>query len=145
MTQFINTSSIADGAVSLLKANTDLYVPWSDYSNTSTITGWSSFTVKNIRYKRVANTVFVQFAVSGTSNSTNIAMTLPYANTSQMSDFYMAGGHCTDNTVGQSTPCCLRFTTGTSTLNVYKDMSTAVSWTASGTKTVYGQFWYETT
>jgi len=35
--------------------------PWIDYSSTTTVVGWASFTTKVIRYCVVGNIVFVQF------------------------------------------------------------------------------------
>ena len=40
-------------------------VAWTDYSATSTIVGWSSYTTKSIFYKKIGKLVFVQFVISG--------------------------------------------------------------------------------
>jgi len=52
---------------------------WADYSATSTVVGWSSFTTKAIYTKKIGKTVFVIFNLQGTSNSTAVTFTLPYA------------------------------------------------------------------
>ena len=50
---------------------------WIDYSNTSTIVGWSSYTDKVIKYKIIGKTMFVIGVISGTSNSATTSFTIP--------------------------------------------------------------------
>ena len=56
-----------------------LQVTWTDYSATSTVVGWASFTKKVIQYRVIGSVVFVYFNLVGTSNATTITFTLPYA------------------------------------------------------------------
>src|SRR5205814_10418940 len=57
----------------------DIYtVAWMDYSATSTIVVWTSFTSKLIFYKKIGKDVFVQFELTGTSNATTSTFTLPF-------------------------------------------------------------------
>jgi hypothetical protein len=57
---------------------------WVDYSATSTIVGWSSFTAKKIRYRVVGKLVFVTAQLTGTSNSTTTSFTLPFTSSSNI-------------------------------------------------------------
>lgn len=50
---------------------------WIDYSATSTITGWASFTLKQLKYKIVGNMMFVNYALYGISNANTTSFTLP--------------------------------------------------------------------
>ena len=56
----------------------DIYTTaYTDYSATSTVTGWSSTTVKQIWYKKVGKIAYVWWEITGTSNSTITTFTLP--------------------------------------------------------------------
>jgi hypothetical protein len=128
----------------------DIYTnAWADYSATSTIVGWASFTAKEIYTKKVGKLVFVNFAISGTSDSdpTNGAkavFTLPYTSASaptgatafNLTATYDAG---TTTTV----PGGGSINASSTTVNLNKVFHTAAGWTNSGTKTVRGQFWYQ--
>jgi hypothetical protein len=45
--------------------------PWIDFSEQSTIVGWSSFTLRRMLYKRIGDILFLNVAINGTSNSTS--------------------------------------------------------------------------
>ena len=70
---FIN-SAIPTGMISAFNNS------WIDYSATSTIVGWSSFTSKQILYKVIDNnkTLLLNFLIAGVSNSTQTTFTLPF-------------------------------------------------------------------
>jgi hypothetical protein len=110
-----------------------------DYSATSTITGWSAFTIRTIWYIRIGKMVFVNFVLTGTSNSTAVTFTLPF-------DHLGSGGSVRqvisirDNTGSYTTGLAL-LTSGTNTVTCYSTPGTG-AWTASGTKEVRGQLWY---
>jgi len=55
---------------------------WVDYSATSTIVGWSSFTTKKISYKIIDNAMILDFDLLGTSNTTTASFTIPFNATS---------------------------------------------------------------
>lgn len=109
-----------------------------DYSDTSTITGWSSFSTKVILYKVIGKMVFVEFNIAGTSNNTAAQFTLPYARAG--GEARLPAAVIADNGSYQSTPGVIRLTTNL--VRVYKDATFTV-FTASAGKTVIGQFWYE--
>jgi hypothetical protein len=52
---------------------------WTDYSSTSTIAGFSSYTVKQVFYKVVEKNVFVTFFLYGVADGTGVSFTLPLA------------------------------------------------------------------
>ncbi len=132
-----NTHAQIDSALAALET-----VTWTDYSATSTIVGWSSFTTKKIYYKKIGKRVFGSVFLSGTSNSTSITFTLPY--TSESGSYIVESGQAVDNGAAKTSPGLLYMAEGQSTANGYLDFSGA-AWTASGTKAILGQFSYEAT
>lgn len=124
----------------------DVYTTdWTDYSASSTVSGWSSTTVKTILYKKVGDLVFCQFAIQGTSNSTSASFTL--ADSTDMKGSGQSIQVCVygiDNGSPLTPPARLDIPATGSTFNVYKDLS-AATWTASGTKGIRGEFFYEAT
>lgn len=142
------TQTIADGTLMLWHAiTTTTFEVWiwveetglTDYSATSTIVGWSSFTTKEISTKKIGTNVFVQFRIAGTSNSAAATFTLPYTNGPLLS-----GGSC-DGLDSTSTivPAMVQIAASSATITAYPSIL-AGSWTASGTKVIYGQLWYVT-
>jgi len=125
-----------------VKAYVNTYVDgtWADYSGTSTVTGWSAFTAKQIYYKKVGKTVFVNAFISGTSNSTAISFTLPY--TSSNTVITVGVGIAYDNGVQKADPSYANLQPNSSTVNVYQTLA-AGAWTASGSKYTLVSFWYE--
>ena len=117
--------------------------PWIDFSQQSTIVGWSIFTTRQIRYKVVGNIVYVYLYLSGTSNSTQTTFTLPFL---PKNTFAFPSPYTSDNGV---------YTIGGFGLNIsgnvitlYRTNSASNTginniWTASGTKEIYSQFFYE--
>ena len=121
----------------------DVYTEeWTDYSATSTVTGWSSFTIKKIYYKKLGNLVFVCFDIEGTSNSTSAYFTLPHTSVNSSVNF----GGClvtgVDNGSGLTVACRLILEGNSSTVYTYTNMNNG-TWTNSGTKRIGGSFWYE--
>jgi hypothetical protein len=112
---------------------------WTDYSATSTIVGWASFTIKALWYKKVSKLVLVQFDLMGTSNSVNTSFTLPLAaaNPGIVSYFYVVDGGA-----GQTIPGVAIAAAGSSLEIFYKD-SLGTLWTATGGKRIYGEFFYQ--
>lgn len=110
---------------------------WVDYSATSTIVGWSSFTTKIIRYRVIGKQVFVNFAFNGTSNSTNTTFTLPFNNANMT--ILVNGMYALNNGVqvrGMSVSAL-----NSNIITLFQNESS--TWTATGTKYIYGQFFYE--
>lgn len=111
---------------------------WTDYSATSTIVGWSSYTTKQIYYKDIGKTRFVYFYLDGTSNSTSATFTLPSASHNSIQT--EASIRCADSGTQQANGV-LWLPANSSTVTMYK--STLGAWTNSGTKTCVGQFTYQ--
>jgi len=125
-----NDDIVADG---------DIYtVAWTDYSGTSTIDGWSSYTTKEIEYKKIGDMVFVSFRIVGTSDETFATFTLPHAEAQSGNPIN------TILTQDDSTWAIGYISVGGSTATCYQD-SASGGFTASGTKGIYGQFFYEAT
>jgi hypothetical protein len=112
-----------------------------DYSATSVITGWVSFTTKSVFYKKVGRTVFVYFSLAGTSNSINTSFTLPDACTASIgSNLPLAQGK--DNGVFLVVPGLINLGAGLSTISFFTTQAAGL-WTNAGTKSVVGSFFYE--
>jgi hypothetical protein len=132
-------SGYADIALNIGDIYTDA---WEDYSATSTIVGWSSFSIKKIYYKKIGKLVFVNFELSGTSDGSvgDVAnFTVPYTN--NVMDNLFASAYYENNS---SYTDGGHFILGASstTVNVYRDKS-ATAFTKSGTKAVKGSFFYQ--
>lgn len=111
------------------------YDEWTDYSGTSTFTGWSSFTRKNFYVKRIGSTVHVSFDILGTSNSTTTSITIPYT-TPALPNFQTVNIKAWDS--GTEVPAAFaQIPNSSSTITFYKDL-TPTAWTASGSKLLIG-------
>jgi hypothetical protein len=118
--------------------------PWIDFSEQSSIIGWSSFTTKIIRYKVVGNIVHVTYFISGISNSTTTSFTVPFL-------IKISGASATALTVDNGTATTtgyLLFSANSNNLLARKpisrtDVGSSATWTASGTKEIQGQLFYE--
>jgi hypothetical protein len=120
---------------------TDLIGIWIDYSDYSTITGWSSTVTKIIRYKKaVTKTVTVVFEIVGTSNNTATTFTLPYAVSAAYPGSIDTLVKITDNATRAVGLC--RLAASSATVTFYATLDAGL-WTASGDKLVQGQFCYE--
>jgi hypothetical protein len=94
-----------------------------------TYVGYASAPSDTIGYQVIGRLLFVQVYISGTSNATDFTFTIPfnsYDAISVASFGYDAGSALT-------TPCRMKTTNASATVNVYKDMATG-AWTNSGTK-----------
>ncbi len=115
-----------------------------DYSGTSTVVGFSSFSVKQIYIKKIGKLVHVDVYLYGTSNTNNdITFTLPYANA-----LGTAAGYTPifryDNGTMDGLGCL--FFNGASSIRVTKNLTgVGNEWTASGNKGIIGHFTYITT
>lgn len=115
---------------------------WTDYSASSTIVGWSSFTTKVLRYMVIGKLVFVQYYLQGTSNSTLVTFTLPFGVPSLVVD--VPASRVQDNSVIKTTPGLMEVAgpqASPSQFNFYTDMA-GTAWTASGTKQASGEFFF---
>ena len=109
---------------------------WVDISNTSTIVGWSSFTDKILKYRRIGKTLYVKYGLTGTSNSTAVSFTVPYT-------FATPAAGNTHHVLNNGTSS-IGFPSMNANSNVieflrYSSLTTVTTtWTASGTKQIYG-------
>lgn len=126
----------ADGTAWVVNGVTE--TAWTDYSATSTIVGWSSYTTKNIYYKDIGKTRFVTYVLAGTSNSTSTTFTVPSASSNTVDTVFAS--RAMDNSVEGATGLGALLP-NSSTVNCYR--SALAAWTASGTKVVAGQFTYQ--
>jgi hypothetical protein len=114
---------------------------WTDYSSSSTIAGWASYTTKDLYYIRIGKRVFVEFYIEGPFNGAAVTFTLPYASKASGT----VSAHRTlcrtiDNGTAGVGLLSLPFNSGTVT--IYKDVAGS-AWTAAGTRGIYGQFSYQ--
>jgi len=117
---------------------------WTDYTATSTITGWSATTVEEIYYKRIGNLIFVAFDIVGTSNSATTNFTLPFTCTNDPSgaNVFKTAIVAEDNGSWDIGKC--EVSRNTTTVHFYLSAGAAINgWTASGDKAIRGEFYYE--
>ena len=146
-TALTSLASIPAGAGVIPTANLTsgiaIETTWADYSATSTIVGWSSFTTKSIFTKKIGKVVFVSFVLAGTSNSTSVSFTLPDTSYNGLS--FTSSAYTVDNGTPTTTGGACQIPSNSSTVTVTKTMASQVGdWTNSGTKNAQGLFWYET-
>lgn len=127
-----------------VKVTGDIYsTALTDYSSTSTITGWTSFTTKHIFYKLVGKTMTIYFFLSGTSNATTASFTVP-TNANSSVDNAFTAILISNNGSTPTGPGVATISSGTpGSVRCFPDWTTG-SWTNSGTKTCAGQITYET-
>lgn len=111
-------------------------VGFTDYSATSTIVGWSSFTNKVVQYLEVGNIAFYEVFISGTSNSATTTFTI--AHTALNSTTEINAGLFS----GIIGILRLALSAGSSTCFVdrYNTVTSTTTMSASGTKSIYFKF-----
>jgi hypothetical protein len=135
-----NTQTLTNKTLATPVVTGDIYTnAWVDYSATSTIGGFSTVSSKAIYVKKIGKTVFISFTIAGTSDSTVTNFTLPYAIVDLTS---IAVGASVDNG-GTQVAGLISANSGGSLVVVYPSVA-AGNWTNSGTKSMAGQFWYQT-
>lgn len=125
-------SDIASGDIATL--------PWTPYQDDSIIVGWTSWTTKQINYKKIGRIVFVQFELDGVSNSVNTTFTIPYD--SGGSANYILPVLVRDDS-GARAVGTLLLVTSSSIVEIYSSLDFG-SWNPSNTKEARGEFWFET-
>lgn len=119
----------------------DLYTDaFQAYSDTSTISGWTSFTTKHVYYKRVGKLVFVWFVLDGTSNSATTNFTVPYTISNTVQPVFLTRSKDNGATIVTG---LARGGINTKTVTLNADPA-ATAYTASGAKLSAGHFFYET-
>lgn len=114
-----------------------LETSWINYTENSTIVGWSSFTTKTIRCKKMGNMLFVVWNLAGTSNATTTSFTLPFTKASGVN--VTVPIQVIDN--GAIQQGMAQMASGaTNTVLLFPNLAAGL-WTASGTKSAAGQLW----
>jgi hypothetical protein len=134
-----NANISGSAAIGLTKlANS---VDWTNYASSSTIVGWSSFSYKNIYYKKIEKTVFVMVCLDGTSNDTVATFTLPYSMDSGGS-LYMYTTNYAINAGGTAAAGSMIIYAGENLVHCYPTVQPTV-WSNINEKIVAGQFFYQ--
>lgn len=103
---------------------------------TPSFTGFSGSPTRRCYYSRVGNMVWVKIYIDGTSNSTALTVSLPFAIDSN-SNFDFIPCHSRNNAVNNTGICNISGSTLTAFVNPAGDL-----WTASGSKRLSVQFFY---
>jgi hypothetical protein len=133
-----DAGALKDIVLTFIRSSGDIYsTAWTDYSSDSTVTGWSSFTIKEIDYKKIGNLVFVKFRLIGTSDTTSANFTLPFTGEGDYN------GACwgRDNT-GTRDATLFYLDGSVPDVDIWWGGS-ATGFTSSGTKECAGEFFYE--
>ena len=128
-------NKVRDSLATLVAKKQDT-AAWVDYSATSTITGWSSYTTKLIQYQVVGKTMKVMVQIEGTGTGTSVSFTLPKSATAWGTQYFIL--HTRNNTT-QSASVATVAANG-STVTVSNSASTTSSWTNGVGRDVQGQF-----
>ena len=116
-------------------------VAWTDYSEISTITGFSAYTTKEIWYKKIGNILIVQWNIAGTSDANTCYFTIPYTSTDTTGSASLSRCACevVDNG-GDVTISKAACSYDTANIYGFPMVNTAYNtWTTSGTKSFSGQ------
>ena len=127
----INTKlNISDTTVFLRKGT------WTDYSGTSTITGWSSYTTKLIQYEITDKIMRVMVQIEGTGSGATTSFTLPLNASAWGTQYFILQ---TQNNTTQSASVATVSANG-NTVTVSNSASTTPSWSNAVQRNVRGQF-----
>jgi len=128
---------------------TDIYtVEWTDYSSTTTLSGFSGTPTKYIYYKVIGRTVFCCFSITGTSDDTDFSFTLPWNPHANLSGSNICLGISSSEDNGGAGAGATIWAAGsggkfalsnTLDFNVLK----TDNWTGSGVKSAAGFFTFE--
>lgn len=130
---------LTNGVTSLLPSGNGGSDDWMDYSGTSTVTGWSSFTTKIILYRQSYKTIQVIFYLGGTSNSTAATFTLPTASSASS---YLSLTYIAVNNGTVTSGCRYELPSSSSTVTC-DPTSAGGTWSSVGSKIVRGEFFYK--
>lgn len=114
-----------------------------DYLSTSTIVGFTGSVTGLIYYKKIGSLCFVNFYLTGTSNSASFTFTLPYTNKNITGNTVAVPIRVADNGSVQTGAGLLFLAANSDTVTLGKTLTSGGGWTTSGTKTAYGQFFFE--
>ena len=110
-----------------------------DYSATSTVVGWTTFTQKTIRYSVIGKLLIVEYFISGTSNATTTSFTLPQASATVSGMIWANNNQTQNNAVNYMGYSNIPSNSSTATFGYYPTGSSiTATWTASGTKLIRG-------
>ena len=139
----IGGTTPSTGAFTTLTATGNIYTAaWADYSTTSTIVGWAATPSAKIYTKKIGKTVFVSYLITGTSNATGASFTVPYTSSNTVDT--MVCNRPINNGTETNIPGLTILGKNVTLVTLYLEIDDeSYSWTASGTKTVWGQFFYE--
>ena len=106
---------------------------WVDYSATSTIVGFASFTTKQIYYKRIdTNLIQVKGHLSGTSNGPLLNFTIPFTSANNIQNIGISG--IINNNGVQAGPGFSVCSPNSNVVNVFRDYN-GLAFAGVGTKT----------
>lgn len=111
-----------------------------DYSATSTITGWSSFTVKQLNYAINGKVATVWFQIEGTSNSSTTSVTLPFTNVLSSKFRYCYG---MSNGTALTAGAVAFINTNSNTISWYTNATVTTGLSNTGTKKVIGSIEFQ--
>jgi len=115
-----------------------------DYSESSNITGWSSYANKEIWIKRLGHTVTSYFRIEGTSDSLTTSFTLPYSAKPCGGLYFTGTCRGTDSTLSCSGGVSWFMIDDTAYFSPRQDDEFGVTeWTSSGGKSILGVLQYE--
>ncbi len=112
------------------------------FSASDALVGFSSTTIHIFRYKKIGRVVICFVFFSGTSNTTTITATLPFASASLGNNNNQLIGVITNSGTGATTPGMVVVVDNSTTVNFDRDRN-VTAYTASGTKTFEAMFIYE--
>jgi hypothetical protein len=112
---------------------------WTDYSATSTIVGFTTYSVKKIQYKKIdANTMIIQFQIestAGNGSGTSTSFTLPFNASSWGTQYFIY--HSLNNTTTQAASVAT-IPASSNVVTFSSNASTGTAWTNATTRHIQG-------
>lgn len=108
---------------------------WVDYSSTSTITGFNTYTTKLIQYLIIGKTMVVQFVIAGNGTNGAHTFTLPYSGSTWGQQFFtiQSLNNNTTQAIGVAS-----IPASSNVLTISNTASTTATWTNNTTQAIRG-------
>jgi len=115
--------------------------PWIDFSQQSTIVGWSSTTTRRVFYKVFGKTVTVFFNITGTSNSATTTIQLPIRASSILVTYLNSCYVTFNSTTGENGLSFINTSSDATILSIFRNY-TGAALSNTGNKEVSGSVTY---
>ncbi len=120
-----------------LKSDKSDFEDWTDFSGTSTITGWTLPDINFLQYTRRGKDFVMRGRITGISNSTSaITITIPFTLADLGISQVDLSAQYINNSVVSPTPALIVGVNNSNEVRFFRDGTTTLAWTSGNTKTI---------